>query len=284
MISRDATIAASTAFLFGGVSWLYQQQLRHIKKKEKSLSNTSDDSISDLPSISIASIEDSSGSDSDSHDLSVLPCIRNRRSIFPSGFLQNPPPLDDAIIQSLLDAAIWGPFHGKCFAGCKHPAKFVVLGKQSMVEMQHMTLEYYDKNWKEVGWGDGKVGGTQEEYDTWRKMTHDEITGRWGPCSHMIAIVMRRQSGPKRLPEWEEAAAVAAATQNMHLQSTKFPQLACYWSSWHAAARDSKEMKEFLGMGEEDKCLGFFIVAQAKRMSKDRRVRDKSLLEVEWRK
>ena len=215
-------------------------------------------------------------------DYSVLPCIRQRCSRFPRTYLSNPPPLDDAIIQSLLDAALWGPFHGKCFAGCQHPAKFVVLGKSSMVEMQRMTLLYYDKNWKTVGWGSGHHG-SEEEYQAWRQVTQDEITGRWGPCSHMIAIVMRRQTGPKRLPEWEEAAAVAAATQNMHIQSTKFPQLACYWSSWHEAARDSDEMKEFLHMEPEDKCLGFFIVAQVKGHIQDRRVRNRSLMAVEWR-
>lgn len=215
-------------------------------------------------------------------DLSVLPCIRNRRSVFPNQYLSNPPPLDNAIVQSLLDAARWGPFHGNCFAGCQHPAKFVVLGKQSMVEMQELTLRYYDKNWKNVGWGSGQHG-SEEEYMAWREITQSEITGRWAHCSRMIAIVMRRQTGPKRLPEWEEAAAVVAATHNMHLQSTKFPQLACYWSSWHDAARDSDEMKEFLNMGPEDKCFGFFIVAQAKRISKDRRKRDKSLIAVEWR-
>merc|ERR1712176_551867 len=118
--------------------------------------------------------------------------------------------------------------------------------------MQKMTLEYYDANWREVGWGSRQVG-TEQEYEKWRKMTEDEITGRWGPCSFMIAIVMRRQSGPKILPEWEEAAAVAAATQNMHLQSTKFPQLACYWSSWHDAVRDSNEMKKFLNIEPNDK-------------------------------
>ena len=116
-------------------------------------------------------------------------------------------------------------------------------------------------------------------------MTYQEISGRWGPCSHMIAIIMRRQAGKKLLPEWEEAAAVAAVTQNMHLQSTKFPQLACYWSSWHDAARDSTEMKTFLNMKKEDKCLEFFIVAQVnfQNRNRGRRTHERSLLEVEWR-
>eukprot|EP00592_Proboscia_alata_P012323 CAMPEP_0194386978 /NCGR_PEP_ID=MMETSP0174-20130528/89364_1 /TAXON_ID=216777 /ORGANISM="Proboscia alata, Strain PI-D3" /LENGTH=58 /DNA_ID=CAMNT_0039176659 /DNA_START=132 /DNA_END=304 /DNA_ORIENTATION=+ len=58
-----------------------------------------------------------------------------------------------------------------------------------------MTLDYYDRNWQKTGWAGG-TKGTLEEYNAWRKMTHEEITGRWGPCSHMIAIVMRRQAGP----------------------------------------------------------------------------------------
>mmetsp|Transcript_11307 Transcript_11307/g.12614 ORF Transcript_11307/g.12614 Transcript_11307/m.12614 type:complete len:270 (+) Transcript_11307:24-833(+) len=268
MISLDKTVAPTdaaiiiiksfwyTALIIAAGSWWYHYRDSQTQKKSTKIST----------------------------DLSVLPCIRNRRSIFPKSYLKHPLPLDDSIIQSLLNAAIWGPFHGRCYAGNQHPAKFVVLGEESMIEMQKMTLSYYDKNWKEVGWGSGEKG-TQEEYDAWRKMTEDEITGRWGPCSHMIAIVMRRQSGPKRLPEWEEAAAVAAATQNIHIQSTKFPQLACYWSSWHAAARDCNEMKEFLKMDAEDKCFGFFIVAQVKpdECQKDRRKRHPSIMTVEWR-
>ena len=227
--------------------------------------------------------EDSKAGDS-TKDLSVLPNIRDRRSIFPRSYLKDPPPLDNAIVESLMDAAMWGPFHGKNYAGQSHPARFVVLGKKAMVEMQELTLEYYDKNWREVGWASG-TKGTEEEYNKWREMTHGEITGRWGPCSHMIAIVMRRQAGPKRLPEWEEMAAVGAAVQNMHVQSTKFEQLACYWSSWHSAFRDSTEMKDYLGMEAEDRCMGIFVVAQKdlKRCGKDRRKRDRSIMQVEWR-
>ena len=144
------------------------------------------------------------------------------------------------------------------------------------------THTHADKNWQTTGWGSG-VTGTQEQYDKWREMTEGEITGRWGPVSYMVAIVMQRQTGPKRFPEWEEAAATACAVQNMHLQATSFPGLACYWSSWHEAARDSEEMKQFLKMGPEDKCFGFFIVACCSPDLKDRRVRRREELNVEWR-
>jgi len=233
----------------------------------------------------------------DNHEdsFSVLPCIRNRRSIFPNQYMAHPgADVDPKVIKSLLDAALWGPYHGRCFAGCDHPARFVVLGKRSMVEMQHLTLRYYDRNWKTLDpWGcgaDNDGDESEERYRDWRKSTEDEITGRWGPVSCMVAIVMRRQTSPvsKRLPEWEEAAAVACAVHNMHLQQcARFPHLACYWSSWHDAARDSDDMKTFLDMGAEDKCMGFFVVAQAKpsflRQTRDRRKRDPSIMQTEWR-
>ncbi|VEU35709.1 unnamed protein product [Pseudo-nitzschia multistriata] len=276
MTSRDIrpTIATTVALIVGSGALWYRSN----RSKPEADPDSNDDS------------NDDKDKDTDELDLSVLPCIRNRRSVFPSSYLKDPPPLDDAIVRSLLEAARWGPFHGNNYKGCIHPARFVVLGRKAAVEMQEMTLAYYDRNWRETGWGcSSSASGEdlrEEDYREWRERTHAEITGRWAPCSHMIAIVCRRQSGPKRLPEWEEAAAVAAATQNMHLQSTRFPELACYWSSWHAAARDSAEMKDFLGMGPEDRCMGIFVVAQRdpRRCSKtDRRRRDASVLEVEWR-
>jgi len=275
MTSSDSiktTLAATLALVVGSGAWWYRKH------------NAETIYVKDDATVSTSGETHDSDCEHDEPDLSVLAGIRNRRSIFPNSWNKNPEPLDDSVIRSLLDAAMWGPFHGKNYKGSQHPAKFVVLGKQGMVDMQKMTLDYYDKNWQEVGWANGCTG-TKEEYEAWRQMTEEEITGRWAPCTHMIAIVMRRQSGPKRLPEWEEMAAVGAAVQNMHVQSTKFKKLACYWSSWHDAVRDSDEMKEFLGMEPEDKCMGIFCVAQKdpKRSSKDRRKRDRSILQVEWR-
>jgi nitroreductase len=178
----------------------------------------------------------------------------------------------------IVEAAMWAPFHGS-----RPPWRFVVLGKSAMVEMQRVTLAYYAANWQRVGWADG-VHGTEEEYRAWAAMTENEITGRWGPVSFMVAIVVRRQAGTKRLPEWEEAAATASAVQNMHLQASAQPGLACYWSSWHDAARDSEEMSEFLNIGPEDRCLGFFIIAACGSGMKDRRVRrPETHLAVDWR-
>ena len=206
----------------------------------------------------------------------LLECIRKRCSIFPSRYVSRTVPR--RVVDRLLEAAMWAPFHGPV-----PPWQFIVLGRKAMVAMQRMTLDYYDENWQTVGWADGKHG-TAAQYRKWRTMTEEEIEGRWGPVSFMVAIVMRRQAGSKRLAEWEEAAATACAVQNMHLQASTDPFLACYWSSWHEAARDSAAMRAFLGIGAEDKCLGFFMVAACEPVILDGRWRrpDKHL-SVEWR-
>ena len=206
----------------------------------------------------------------------LLHCLRSRRSVFPVNYtLRAVPP---ATMQNLLKAAMWAPYHGS-----QPPWRFVVLGRKAMVEMQLMTLAFYDANWQETGWANGKHG-TKDDYLKWRTMTEEEIDGRWGPVTFMVAIVMRRQAGSKRLPEWEEAAATACAVQNMHIQASAHAGLACYWSSWHDAARDSDMMRNFLGMEAEDRCLGFFMVAACDPRLKDRRKRSpETHLSVEWR-
>ena len=70
----------------------------------------------------------------------------------------------------------------------------------------------------------------------------------------------------------------------MHIQASEYAALACYWSSWHSAARDSEEMKRYLEMSTEDKLLGFFIVAACDPQLKDLRRRNPAVhLAVEWR-
>ena len=214
--------------------------------------------------------------DDDVRPAPLLECIRARRSVFPRSYVARTVP--PATMSRLLEAAMWAPYHGPV-----PPWRFVVLGRKAMVDMQRLTLDYYDAHWRVAGWADGKHG-TASEYLKWRMMTEDEIAGRWGPVSYMVAIVMRRQAGSKRLPEWEEAAATACAVQNMCLQASAHAGLACYWSSWHDAARDSEAMHAFLGMGDGDRCLGFLIVAACEPALKDSRMRQpETHLSVEWR-
>lgn len=74
--------------------------------------------------------------------------------------------------------------------------------------------------------------------------------------SHIIAICMKRDE-KERLPEIEEIEAVACAVQNIYLSLQAY-QLIGYWSTGNGTY--TPEMKDFLGLGEKDKCLGFFFI------------------------
>ena len=67
---------------------------------------------------------------------------------------------------------------------------------------------------------------------------------------------MKRQE-EERISELDEIMAVAAAVQNMHLTCTAYG-LAAFWSTPGFMKTD--DMKEFLGLGEKDRCLGFFYL------------------------
>ena len=56
-----------------------------------------------------------------------------------------------------------------------------------------------------------------------------------------------------------------------------------YWSSWTAEARDSQDMKDFLGLGPQDRCLGVFMLGKCADLSVCRSARRPLAEKVEWR-
>lgn len=214
-------------------------------------------------------------------ELPIMSCIRERASVFPRSYVDKVPKWGSQvpkwIIDRLLEAAMWAPFHGPV-----PPWRFVVLGKSATLDMQHMTIDFYDRNWRDIDWKG--VRGDEAGYRTWRAKATNDIDNRWSLVSYMIAIVVRRQAGSKRMQMWEEECATACAVQNMHLQASAYKGLACYWSSWHSAARDSQDMRDYLKMDDEDKCLGFFMVGMCDETITVRRSRKpETHLDVEWR-
>ena len=121
----------------------------HHNKAQRKHDTTDDDSTTiDAADDESSSVTRHKKNDDDDDDtaLAVIPCLRNRQSIFPNSYCKNPPtPIAKAMIQSLLDAALWSPFHSKCYKDSEHPFHAVILGKKAMVEMQHVTLDYYDQ-------------------------------------------------------------------------------------------------------------------------------------------
>ncbi|MFZ1592693.1 MAG: nitroreductase family protein, partial [Chitinophagales bacterium] len=75
-------------------------------------------------------------------------------------------------------------------------------------------------------------------------------------ASHIIVVAMIRQVTQK-LPVVEEISAVACAVQNIMLTATAFG-VGSYWST--GGMTHKPEMKTFLGLSENDLCLGMVYV------------------------
>ena len=156
--SSSSTIAATaSAIMLGSAAILavatstksFRWGWKKHEKDSNSIPNDDDDDVKRKKDGRIGH----DGNDDDQY--AVLPCIRNRRSIFPKSYEKNPSqPVSKEVIRSLLDAALWGPFHGKCYAGHQHPAKFVILDKSRMNQMQELNLDYYDRNWPKIHGGE----------------------------------------------------------------------------------------------------------------------------------
>ena len=84
-------------------------------------------------------------------------------------------------------------------------------------------------------------------------------------------------------PEWEELAATATAVQNIHLMVTAH-NLAGYWTSWGPeAARDSSRVKKWLGLEDEDRCIGAFLLGSSDRGDSYRASRGPWQNKVTWK-
>lgn len=173
----------------------------------------------------------------------VLQLIKSRRSVFPKDFTGKL--VDREMIEQLLEAANWAPTHGKT-----EPWRWVVLSEDGLQDMIKVT--------------DQVMLNTLSEADYTKKKKKMESKAALYIRATFIAICSKRQANPDKLqPEWEEMAATSCAVQNMWLQGTALG-LAGYWSSWQGeSVCNSPQMKKFLGLGQEDSCLGFYILGNS---------------------
>ena len=165
--------------------------------------------------------------------------IRTRRSIYPAMYSGEPVP--DEIIEEMLENANWAPTHG-----LGEPWRFVIFkgaGLKTLAEFQSNLYKTRSE----------KAGNFQE-------MTFEKLAKKPLLASHIIAIGMERPEA-KKFPEIEEVEAVACAVQNMYLTATAHG-VGCYWGSGGITYWD--EAKEFFGLGEDDRLLGFMNVGMPK--------------------
>jgi nitroreductase len=164
----------------------------------------------------------------------ITDIIRNRRTIYPEDYTDRK--VQREIVEKLLNNAIWAPTHGMT-----QPWRFKVFMDDAIARlattMQHLYRE-------------------TTAPEKFKPAKAERLYNRVLKTSVIIAVCMERQEEEK-IPEIEEVEAVACAVQNMHLTCTAYG-LGAYWSS--GGATYTNEMKEFLGLKNKDRCLGFFFV------------------------
>lgn len=162
--------------------------------------------------------------------------IRSRRAVFPQNY--EPGQISDELINAVLDNARWAPNHKKT-----EPWRFVVITKEKLKDLSDFLMEHY------------KQKTSPENFDAVKMKKAGEKPLQ---SAAVIAICIHR-SPESVIPDWEETAALACAVQNMWLSCTAL-EIGSYWSSPNAIY----EMNAFLGLGENESCLGLFYMGWTK--------------------
>lgn len=160
--------------------------------------------------------------------------IKNRRSVFPKQFDQEKK-IDDAIINQILENANWAPSHGQT-----EPWRFVVFTGEGLQKLATFQAELYKK----------------EAGENFKEATYQTLSTNPLKASHVIALCMKRDPN-KKFAEVEEIAALSCAVQNIYLSTTAYG-IGGYWTTGGVTYKPSA--KEFFGLGEDDKLMGFFYL------------------------
>ncbi|MBS1582483.1 MAG: nitroreductase [Bacteroidetes bacterium] len=164
----------------------------------------------------------------------ITEIIHDRRTIQPKDY--TPREVQRDIIDRVLGNAVWAPSHGMT-----QPWRFTVFTGAGRERLSHFLGEEYRRL-------------TPPEKFLQKK--YENHTQR--PLQSSVAIALGLARDPNRkIPLLEEQLSVACAVQNMHLTCTAYG-LGGFWST--GAAITGTGMRDFLGLGEEDQCLGLFYI------------------------
>jgi nitroreductase len=165
--------------------------------------------------------------------------IRERRSVFPRDYSGER--VDDAVIDQMLENANWAPTYR-----LTEPWRFVVFTGSGLQTLAEFQAACYRK--------------VTEANGTYYEDRYQALLTKPMQSSHIISVGMKRNE-KKSLPEVEEIGAVFCAVENMYLTATAYG-VGCYLST--GGITYFEEAKEFLGLGTEDKLLGFLHVGVPK--------------------
>ncbi len=165
--------------------------------------------------------------------------IRTRRSVFPKDYTGER--VDDSIVNQMLENANWAPNHKMT-----EPWRFVVFTGEGLKKLAEFQAACY----KEV----------TSRSATFKDDRYQALLIKPMQSSHIIAVGMKRDD-LKRLPEIEELAAVYCAVETMYLTATAYG-FGCYLAT--GGITYFEEAKEFFGLGDDDKLLGFLNIGISK--------------------
>ncbi|RMF21977.1 MAG: nitroreductase [Cyanobacteria bacterium J083] len=160
--------------------------------------------------------------------------IQSRRSTKPRFF--NGKKIDEQIIWQILENGNWAPTHG-----LTQPWRYYVFCESGLKKLAEFQANLYQKLTPPAEFKPEKFARLQSNVLK---------------SSHVIVIAMVRQKSEK-IPEIEEIEAVACSVQNMALTATAYG-ICSFWGS--GGVTYSQELKEFLGLGEKDRCLGYLYL------------------------
>lgn len=167
--------------------------------------------------------------------MSIRKIIENRRATPPRLLVKKE--ISKEIIEQLLDLANWAPNHKKT-----EPWRFKVYTGEAKTELAAIIHSILTKKHTE---------GYQVSLEKTEKFSS---TLKRVPVA--IAVILQRDPA-KRIPEWEEVAAVSMAVQNMWLAATEMG-LGAFW----ATPKFVELFDDLLNLEAGQKCLGFFYVGE----------------------
>lgn len=165
----------------------------------------------------------------------IISVIKDRRTIYPEQYTDRK--VLKEVVEDVLQSAIWAPTHGKT-----EPWRFTVfLEEAARAELSNFLGSLY------------KEKTSQSDFN---EMKFNKLKNR--PLRASVAIAINMTPDPKGvIREIEEIEAVACAVQNMYLTCTAYG-IGGFWAT--PKLLDLPETKNFLELGDRDKCLGIFYM------------------------
>jgi nitroreductase len=161
--------------------------------------------------------------------------IRNRKSTFTNNLKDNPR-IEDSVISEILENAIWAPSHGLV-----QPWYFKVFTGEGVKRFYLAQQKIY------------KESTSPEKFN---ETKFNKFTDKINKVSHIVVIICQRDP-KKRYPKQEDIVSTACVVENIYLCLDSYG-IAGYLSTGDVCY--TPQMREYLNLGEDDECIGFFIL------------------------